>query len=90
MAAIFGLCGIQCLGETISINPHLPEHWSQVTLPFWVRGQKLRITITHDQVTVKPIIPLTELLSISLGEAVYPLHSTGELVIPFSGTNSPK
>ncbi len=90
MAAVFGLCGIQCLGDTISINPRLPEHWRQVTLPFEVRGQKLRIVITHEQITVKPLFPLTENLSITLGDSIYPIHPTGELVIPWVSTHAEK
>lgn len=82
MAAIFGLCGIQCKGDTISINPHLPDHWQQVAFPFGVRGQKLRVEITHEQITVKPVLPLTEKLTVLFGDSIYPIHPTGELVIP--------
>ena len=82
MSAVFGLCGIRYAGEILSINPHLPAHWKIVTFPFTVRGQKLRITLTHDTITVKPMNHLETPLSISVGESVYPLHPTGEIHIP--------
>jgi nigerose phosphorylase len=84
MALVSGLCGIHYANETIVIDPHLPAHWEQVTLPFMIRGQKLRITFTHTHVTVKPVIQLSESLSITVGECIYPLLATGELVIPLS------
>ncbi len=84
MSAVFGLCGIHSAGEIISIHPHLPSHWTKVTLPFAIRGQRLLFTLTHDQVTVRPLVPLSTNLSIALGDHIYPLHSTGELVLPLA------
>jgi trehalose/maltose hydrolase-like predicted phosphorylase len=81
MAAVFGLCGIRCSGETIAINPHLPTHWRQITLPFAVRGETLRITLSHDGIAVRSEKPLAVSLSVTVGASTYPLPSTGELVI---------
>jgi nigerose phosphorylase len=81
LSAVFGLCGIRYTGEAISINPHLPAHWKKVTLPFTVHGQKVRITLTHETISVKPVNHLGTPLFISAGEAVYPLVSPGEINI---------
>jgi nigerose phosphorylase len=81
LSAIFGLCGTRYTGEAISINPHLPEHWKKVNLPFTVHGQKVRITLTHDMITVKPVSHLGTPLFISAGGAVYPLSSPDEIHI---------
>lgn len=81
MSAVFGLCGIRCINDTISINPHLPAHWEQVSIPFMLRGQKLKITLTHESISVKTLIPLDVQLTISVGKSIYPLHATGEIKI---------
>lgn len=81
MSAVFGLCGIHYTGKTISINPHLPPGWHKVTLPFTIHGQKLHLTLTHENVTVKPVHPLDTPLSVSVGNVVYPLESADELKI---------
>lgn len=81
MSAVFGLCGIHCADDTISINPHLPAHWEKVTLPLIFRGQKLRITITRESVTVKPAESPETPLSVLISESPYPLLSTAEVKI---------
>jgi trehalose/maltose hydrolase-like predicted phosphorylase len=88
MAAVYGLCGIRSNGETIALHPHLPAQWVKVSVPYALHGQRLLITLTHATVTVKPLHPLTANLSVSLADAVYPLHSTGELVIPLVGDDA--
>jgi nigerose phosphorylase len=75
MSAIFGLCGIQCTNKGIEINPHLPTHWKQVTIPFMLRGQKLQITLTHENVCVKPEHPLEFPLTISVGKTTVELET---------------
>jgi trehalose/maltose hydrolase-like predicted phosphorylase len=81
MSAVFGLCGIRYTGDTISINPHLPTHWKKVILPFTVCGQKLRITLTHDKIAVRSVNPIETPLSVSVGDAIYPLKTTCEINI---------
>ena len=84
MSAVFGLCGIRCNDDTISINPHLPAHWEKVTIPFMLHGQKLKITLTHENIKVESTKPLEIPLNLSVGESVYPLPTTGEINTPIS------
>ncbi|MBN2390543.1 MAG: glycoside hydrolase family 65 protein [Anaerolineae bacterium] len=81
MSAIFGLCGIYYTDEMLTINPHLPANWKKVTLPFTVRGKKVRLTLTHEAIIVKPVHPLETPLVISVGNGVYSLTSADELKI---------
>jgi hypothetical protein len=53
-----------------------------VTLPFTVQGQKLRITLTHEMVTVKVLNHLETPLSVSTGKEICPLASGSEINIP--------
>ncbi|MBN2388582.1 MAG: glycoside hydrolase family 65 protein [Anaerolineales bacterium] len=83
MSAVFGLCGIHCVDLCIAINPHLPAHWSKVTLPIICQGQMLRITLTHEAVTVLPVVPLEAQLSVSVEGSVHPLDPTAETTFPY-------
>ena len=85
MAATFGLCGIHSNADSITIDPHLPGRWTKVSVPYALRGQRLLITLTHEAVTIKPQHPLSANLTVTVADAVYSLHSTGELVIPLAG-----
>lgn len=84
MSAVFGLCGIHCVDNTISVNPHLPAHWEQVTMPFMVNGQKLKITLTHKNIRVEPIKRLEVPLSVSFGNSIYPMAAVGGINITIS------
>ncbi len=82
LSAVFGLGGIQYTGEVLAINPHLPANWQKVSLPFTLRGQKLRLTLTHERVTVKPVHALSAPLTVAVGATTYPLIATDEVIIP--------
>jgi trehalose/maltose hydrolase-like predicted phosphorylase len=73
MSAVFGLCGIRFDGNTLSIDPRLPEHWQAVRLPLVVRGRKLRISLTHQDVTIEPIGQPATSLTVSVNGSVHPL-----------------
>lgn len=81
MSAIFGLCGIRCAGDVIHIDPHLPSHWKEVVIPFMFRGQKLKITLTHENIDVQRVQPSDIPLVVAVGESVYPLQATWNLKI---------
>ena len=82
MSVVFGLCGIRCVGDTISINPHLPEHWTQVSIPLVVRGQKLRISLSHESVGIKAADPFEASLFLAVGGEIHPLSAIAELNLP--------
>lgn len=71
MSAVFGLCGVRVTDGEVTVNPRLPAHWSKVTIPLTVRGQKLHITITHETTSIEP------------AESARPLDATVKSTIPF-------
>ncbi len=81
MSAVFGLCGIHCAGDTLTINPHLPSHWKQVTLPLLFRGQKLRIRLSAESVNIQAASALEAPLSVLVAGYGYLLPYSGELTI---------
>jgi trehalose/maltose hydrolase-like predicted phosphorylase len=84
MSAVFGLCGITCADKTLTIAPRLPTHWRQVTLPLVFNGQKLRIRLSAESVTVQAVGALEEPLSVLVAGVPHPLPQTGELTIPLA------
>ena len=83
MAAVFGLCGIQGMGESLHIQPHLPAQWKMVTLRLVYRGQRLKIRLTASSVTVWAVQPLTAPLSICVGERSVLLPERGEISLTY-------
>jgi trehalose/maltose hydrolase-like predicted phosphorylase len=78
------LCGITCADKTLTIAPRLPSHWMQVTLPLVFHGQKLRIRLSAESVTVQAVGALEAPLSVLVAGVSHPLPQTGELTIPFA------
>lgn len=81
MAAVFGLCGISCSDQTITIQPRLPEHWTKVTVPLIFRGQRLVIELSRNQVVVHAMRPLQTEIHIRVEDNVLSL-SEEVLAIP--------
>jgi trehalose/maltose hydrolase-like predicted phosphorylase len=44
-AAVMGFCGIMRRGESLRLDPQLPEAWERVRLPLRFRGAHLRLDI---------------------------------------------
>jgi len=81
MSAVFGLCGIHCDGTTLSVDPHLPEHWKEIVVPVTFYGQKLRITLSHEAVRVEAVQPLTTPVSVRIGETQYKISQDAKLSV---------
>jgi trehalose/maltose hydrolase-like predicted phosphorylase len=81
MSAVFGLCGIRCIDNILSISPHLPAHWEKVTIPLTLRGQKLQITLTHESLRVKPLAAVEVPLTVIVGGRHYQLQAEDEINI---------
>jgi trehalose/maltose hydrolase-like predicted phosphorylase len=87
ISAVFGLCGIHCAQETITIDPHLPAHWTKVSLPLIFRGQRVRITLTHETVQVTPNPLLETPLTISVNGEVAPIHASEGTTLSYTENN---
>jgi trehalose/maltose hydrolase-like predicted phosphorylase len=81
MSAVFGLCGIRCIDNILSISPHLPAHWEKATIPLTLRGQKLQITLTHGSLRVKPLPAVEVPLTVIVGGRQYQLQAEDEINI---------
>jgi nigerose phosphorylase len=52
MAAVLGFAGIDYDGETVRINPSLPQQWQSVELSVTLRGDIFKLRISRDEVIV--------------------------------------
>ncbi len=50
--AIYGFGGLRMLGGNLRIDPALPDVWTNLSYTLYWRGQKLKVDVTHEQVTV--------------------------------------
>ncbi|MBU7449506.1 MULTISPECIES: glycoside hydrolase family 65 protein [Lactiplantibacillus] len=54
-AVVFGFGGVRLLGETLRIEPHLPEAWTNLSFEIFWQQQRLRITVGKSRLTVKAL-----------------------------------
>ena len=50
---VYGFGGLRMLGEELHIRPHLPETWSKLCYEIHWKGERIRVTLTKDTVTVE-------------------------------------
>lgn len=55
MAAVLGFGGVRADDTCISIDPRLPEKWKSISFNFIWKGQKLRLKITRESISIKNI-----------------------------------
>ena len=79
LAAVFGLCGIGTIDNTIVIDPRLPDHWQEVTLPLMFRGQRLAIKLSRERVVVQAIGSVSAEIFIRVGDEIQRLAEGAEI-----------
>ena len=53
--AVLGFGGLRLNGDDIVLNPRLPDAWEDLSYFVWIRGQKLKIEVTKNNLTVNNI-----------------------------------
>ena len=48
----FGFGGVRLYGDDLRIQPALPDNWSELKAPIYWKGQRLSLTISHQEFTV--------------------------------------
>ncbi len=49
---VFGFGGVRLYGDDLRIQPALPDNWSELKAPIYWKGQRLSLTISHQEFTV--------------------------------------
>jgi nigerose phosphorylase len=86
MAVVLGLCGIGFSQNAVTIEPRLPDHWAQVSVPLVVRGRRLHIAVCRRHVSVQaaPAPAEGERINVRVEDRTYELPETGSLSIELS------
>ncbi len=50
---VYGFGGIRMLGGKLRINPNLPEQWHSLQFPIYWKGERLEVTIDHNQIHIE-------------------------------------
>lgn len=51
-SAVFGFAGVRMLDSKLRITPNLPGEWNNIEFVLYWRGQRLEISISHEQISV--------------------------------------
>ncbi|MCL1995310.1 MAG: glycoside hydrolase family 65 protein [Defluviitaleaceae bacterium] len=49
---VFGFAGFRVTENTIRLAPKLPKHWRSLNFYLWLKGEKIKVTVTHKGVDV--------------------------------------
>lgn len=52
---VFGFAGVRRYGETLRIEPHLPDEWEKIEFAINWHGQRLEISVTHSELCVSNV-----------------------------------
>jgi len=80
--AALGFGGLRLIGDRIRINPRLPDAWKSLTFYAWLRGQKVKIHITKDELCLTNLTGTSSLTLEIMGKE-YEL--SGQLSVPMDG-----
>ena len=50
---VLGFGGVRMLDGSLRINPALPKNWQELTFYLCWKGQKMKVTQTHEQMTIE-------------------------------------
>ena len=57
--AVYGFGGLRMIGEELHIRPHLPGGWRRLRYEIHWKGDRLRVTLTHNEITVENLTAQT-------------------------------
>lgn len=79
MSAVFGLCGVQCDGDILKIDPRLPAHWKSVRMPLAFGRGCLSLEISNERIVVTVTDPVLGGLSVCAWGVTRSLQGVGTL-----------
>jgi beta-phosphoglucomutase len=89
MAVVHGFLGLERSGHTLSLDPHLPQGWTEVRLALGVGGETLDAAVTLDTITLTPHRPFEKPLTVTVGGRSVAWWGARPLVLPVGPTVLP-
>ena len=68
--------GVRRYGENLRIQPNLPDNWTSATAKILWQGERLKITVTHDTLTVENLTATKDISFLCGGT----LHAIGDKI----------
>jgi hypothetical glycosyl hydrolase len=69
LAVVFGFVNLRNKNGRLSIQPHLPREWSNVSLPLHFQGSQIEIVLTHQKLEISKVSGTDVLLELN-GEEI--------------------
>lgn len=84
-ATVFGFGGVRLLGETLRIEPHLPDAWSTLSFDIYWQQQKVHVDIQATSFEVA-VVGATQPISFTNRGTVYHLNKNESVTISLKNT----
>lgn len=84
MAAVLGFAGAHVEGGELHIRPGLPAKWQGIEFTAVIRGQKLLVAVTEEEVTVTSLIASGKETRISVCGEIRVCPAGGQISVPYA------
>lgn len=54
-SVVFGFAGVKATEKSLTVDPHLPSCWNEISFRLYYHGCHLKVTVSKDSVTLEPL-----------------------------------
>ncbi|WP_461201340.1 glycoside hydrolase family 65 protein [Anoxybacillus sp. TBDG-1] len=81
-SVVCGFGGVRMLDGKLRIHPKLPKQWKKLSFPIYWRGDRLEVTVTHEQLVVKKVTNVHDAVTFDVFGTAYEVKD--EITIPLA------
>ncbi|MBB6177339.1 putative glycosyl hydrolase [Anoxybacillus tengchongensis] len=81
-SVVCGFGGVRMLDGKLRIHPKLPKQWTKLSFPIYWRGDRLEVTVTHEQLVVKKVTNVHDAVTFDVFGTAYEVKD--EITIPLA------
>ncbi|KFZ41718.1 hypothetical protein JS80_15015 [Anoxybacillus sp. KU2-6(11)] len=81
-SVVCGFGGVRMLDGKLRIHPKLPKQWKKLSFPIYWRGDRLEVTVTHEQLVVKKVTNVHDAVTFDVFGTAYEVKD--EITIPLT------
>lgn len=81
-SVVCGFGGVRMLDGKLRMHPKLPKQWKKLSFPIYWRGDRLEVTVTHEQLVVKKVTNVHDAVTFDVFGTVYEVKD--EMTIPLA------
>jgi hypothetical glycosyl hydrolase len=79
-SVVCGFGGVRMLDGKLRIHPKLPKQWKKLSFPIYWRGDRLEVTVTHEELIVKKVTNVHDVVTFDVFGTRYEVKD--EVTIP--------